>query len=193
MTTAQDQQSRAEFDRYWLARQRARGYGEALTDGEMLSRPHRRDDEFHAWQAARALPTGMAPVAEIENGSLRWHIPAADYSVDVKRLTGLHQLFTAAQVQAMGRVPPGWQAAPVDATRAMIDAANAVEEDGYDAMHKAMLAAAPRPPEPVAPNRRHAFRPNKKYPWFCADCGYEPHDELMHTAAPRPPAAQEGA
>lgn len=42
-------------------------------------------------------------------------------------------------------IPDGWKIAPIDATRAMIDAAASVEEDGYDAMHKAMLAAAPQP------------------------------------------------
>ncbi len=41
-------------------------------------------------------------------------------------------------------IPDGWKLVPVDATRAMIDAAARVEEDGYDAMHKAMLAAAPK-------------------------------------------------
>lgn len=41
-------------------------------------------------------------------------------------------------------VPDGWALVPVNATRAMIDAAARVEEDGYDAMHKAMLAAAPK-------------------------------------------------
>ena len=40
-------------------------------------------------------------------------------------------------------LPDGWKLVPIDATRAMIDAAQRVEEDGYDAMHKAMLAAAP--------------------------------------------------
>ncbi|HFD7738379.1 TPA: hypothetical protein ACF54C_002136, partial [Serratia marcescens] len=40
-------------------------------------------------------------------------------------------------------IPDGWRLVPIDATRAMIDAAQRVEEDGYDAMHKAMLAAAP--------------------------------------------------
>ncbi|MDP8733141.1 hypothetical protein QZP90_06360 [Serratia marcescens] len=40
-------------------------------------------------------------------------------------------------------IPDGWKLVPIDATRAMIDAAQRVEEDGYDAMHKAMLAAAP--------------------------------------------------
>ncbi|HFK5636755.1 TPA: hypothetical protein ACG0AF_000025 [Enterobacter hormaechei subsp. steigerwaltii] len=42
------------------------------------------------------------------------------------------------------KLPEGWVAVPVDATRAMIDAARRVEEDGYDAMHKAMIAAAPQ-------------------------------------------------
>ena len=41
-------------------------------------------------------------------------------------------------------VPDGWVLVPVDATRAMIDAAARAEVDGYDAMHKAMIAAAPQ-------------------------------------------------
>ncbi|TOZ47203.1 hypothetical protein [Enterobacter cloacae] len=41
-------------------------------------------------------------------------------------------------------IPDGWVMVPVDATRAMIYAARRVEEDGYDAMHKAMIAAAPQ-------------------------------------------------
>lgn len=41
-------------------------------------------------------------------------------------------------------IPDGWVMVPVDATRAMIDAAARAEEDGYDAMHKAMIAAAPQ-------------------------------------------------
>ncbi|WP_326902160.1 DUF551 domain-containing protein [Kosakonia cowanii] len=43
-------------------------------------------------------------------------------------------------------VPDGWKLVPVDATRAMMDAARRVEDEGYDAMHKAMLAAAPATP-----------------------------------------------
>ena len=38
----------------------------------------------------------------------------------------------------------GWQLVPVEATREMIDAAILVDEDGYAAMHSAMLAAAPK-------------------------------------------------
>lgn len=41
-------------------------------------------------------------------------------------------------------IPDGLKLVPIDATRSMIDAAMRVEEDGYDAMHKAMLAAAPQ-------------------------------------------------
>lgn len=41
-------------------------------------------------------------------------------------------------------IPDDWKLVPVDATRAMIDAARRVEEEGYDAMHKAMIAAAPK-------------------------------------------------
>lgn len=26
----------------------------------------------------------------------------------------------------------------------------------------------------------HEFNPHKKYPWFCRDCGYPPHDEVKH-------------
>lgn len=56
---------------------------------------------------------------------------------------GLEPLFRA-PVQPVA-VPDGWKLMPIEATRAMIDAASAVEEDGYDAMHKAMAAAAPAP------------------------------------------------
>lgn len=41
-------------------------------------------------------------------------------------------------------ISDGYALVPIDATRAMIDAAARVEEDGYDAMHKAMIAAAPQ-------------------------------------------------
>lgn len=29
----------------------------------------------------------------------------------------------------------------------------------------------------------HDYKPHKKYPWFCAHCGYAEHEPLMHTAA----------
>lgn len=60
-----------------------------------------------------------------------------------------------AAMQSGAGLKGGWVMVPVDATPAMIDAAARVEEDGFDAMHKAMLAAVPqqysdKSPKPVA-------------------------------------------
>lgn len=60
------EQERAEFDLYWLDRQRKRGFGQQLTDKEMLAYPERRADEFHAWQAARRAPAGQVPQGWID-------------------------------------------------------------------------------------------------------------------------------
>jgi hypothetical protein len=30
------------------------------------------------------------------------------------------------------------------------------------------------------PDTRHRFKPNRKYPWFCAFCGYPPEHPIMH-------------
>jgi len=40
-----------------------------------------------------------------------------------------------------------------------------------------------RKPLPKSENSKHKYNPHKKYPWFCADCGYAEHELLMHTAA----------
>lgn len=45
--------------------------------------------------------------------------------------------------------PQKYAVVPVDASRRMIDSAERVDEDGYDAMLKAMIEAAPPPPEQV--------------------------------------------
>ena len=34
----------------------------------------------------------------------------------------------------------------------------------------------------------HDFRPHRKYPWFCADCGYPPHEILKHKRPPEAPS-----
>lgn len=104
MTTAQDQQSRAEFEAW------------AKTMPAMYSRYMRRIGDgyetpylqaaWNGWQAARSLPAGVTPVAKIHKGKLTWSIPWPEYSVDTALLTGGHDLFTSAQVLAMGRVPP---------------------------------------------------------------------------------------
>jgi hypothetical protein len=42
---------------------------------------------------------------------------------------------------------------------------------------KAAIAAIIDPPPP---DTRHAYKPHRKYPWFCASCGYAEHEPLMH-------------
>ena len=61
-------------------------------------------------------------------------VSAQHYPLPEKPVTKQHHL----------EVLAGWQLVPVEATREMIDAAILVEEDGYAAMHSAMLAAAPK-------------------------------------------------
>lgn len=29
----------------------------------------------------------------------------------------------------------------------------------------------------------HAFKPHPKWPWFCKECGYAPHEPLKHIVA----------
>ncbi|HDC4567370.1 hypothetical protein [Enterobacter cloacae] len=69
-----------------------------------------------------------------------------DIRLGVKMVNGSRaaMLQGAEPVTTAYKLPEGWVAVPVNATRAMIDAAARVEEDGYDAMHKAMIAAAPQ-------------------------------------------------
>lgn len=41
-------------------------------------------------------------------------------------------------------------------------------------------AAIARIIDPPPPDTRHAYKPHRKYPWFCASCGYAEHEPLMH-------------
>ena len=36
------------------------------------------------------------------------------------------------------------------------------------------VSPPPRPPS------LHPFNPHRKYPWFCASCGYGPREPLKH-------------
>lgn len=127
MTTAQDQQSRAELSDFeaWYAKQCMRS--DDAKQGLIRAWVHL------AWQAARALPAGIEPAAsvytmealvpggrEVAHVSLRQPLPAGT------------ALYTAAQVQAMGRVPPGFHAVPIEP--------NPAEFDRFG------WKAAPRPP-----------------------------------------------
>lgn len=36
--------------------------------------------------------------------------------------------------------------------------------------------------EPAATvDHRHPFKPHRKWPWFCGQCGYPAHENLKHT------------
>lgn len=78
---------------------------------------------------------------QIQFGSPTCRIPPGDMVEIMERL--LAQPVSSGYTLNSPEIPDGWKLVPIDATRAMIDAAKRVEEDGYDAMHKAMLAAAP--------------------------------------------------
>lgn len=52
----------------------------------------------------------------------------------------------------------------------------------YD-MAQSANAQPTQAPLPKSEALKHKYNPHKKYPWFCADCGYAEHELLMHTAA----------
>lgn len=127
-------------------------------------------------QAARALPArgvdpmldtpaGIEPVARVCQGAganIQWR-KGMTYA-DLPAIDG-QDLYTAAQVQGMGRVPPEWQAVPMESTRTMKAAGRQALKGAADCtstgqaviVFEAMCAAAPRPPaapattEPQAP------------------------------------------
>jgi hypothetical protein len=67
------------------------------------------------------------------------------------------------------------------------------QEHGYtlsgflrEAAHKRALEIL-RANEPPATPLLHDFKPHPKWPWFCKECGYAPHEVLKHT--PSAPSA----
>lgn len=134
--TTQDQQSRAEFDVWW------REYGLGSYDTQL-----------EAWQAARALPAGVKPAFT------RRHEDICGDEVGPPEFG-----YSAAQVQAMGRVPPGFVVVPVEPTGDMLVAIMSegevdvlcetperhkvllIDRAGIPERYAALLAAAPRPP-----------------------------------------------
>lgn len=174
MTTAQDQQSRELLPCPFCGREAMMSHSR---DGEVCNvrcagwsvgnclgagpNCYTEADAVAGWnrrapavQAARALPTGIEPVAWLHINGL-----GAAQAFTSEPPPGFAAqcapLYTAAQVQAMGRVTPGWQAVPVAPSSEMVQAG--VEDlrlRGYKhalivgavEVWRAMLAAAPRPP-----------------------------------------------
>lgn len=188
MTTAQDQQSLAAYEDgkwYWVEHEGWHGEPPTIAPAcykancdawyshifSGISTPYLKVLEPCERQAARALPAVVTPVAKIHKGKLTWSIPWPEYSVDTALLTGGHDLYTAAQVLAMGRVP----ACPLPC--------------GWDGLHKiavadgAYLARAewPEDEEGVSVQRATVMRNIGNLIEVCR----------AMLAAPRPPAAQE--
>lgn len=166
MTTAQDQQSRADLLQQasdWICENVPTGTPGATTWAQRLQ------------EAARALPArgvdpmldtpaGLAPVARVCQGAganIQWR-KGMTYA-DLPAIDG-QDLYTAAQVQAMGRVPPEWQAVPMESTRTMKAAGRQALKGAADCtstgqaviVFEAMCAAAPRPPAAPATTETQA-------------------------------------
>lgn len=204
MTTAQDRQSRAMVpgDELHLSLLMA-PHGLNLVTGQdrLQLLAYARD----VWQAARALPAGVNPAFHgfLDPDECRVNLC---FTPSAPRHDGIYATayYTAAQVLAMGRVPAcplpcGWDGLhkiavadgaylaraewPEDEEGVSVQRATVMRNIGNLIKVCRAMLAAPRPP--AAQERKpgknpHDFRPNKKYPWFCADCGYAPHDPLMH-------------
>ena len=106
MTTAQDQQSRTEFEAAIVTRMKESGFLEVEIRVECLARAgdSYQDPQiafgWAMWQAARALPAGMEPVAWVdlqEWPPIRW--PSGTTRADYYPIDGA-ALYTAAQVLA---------------------------------------------------------------------------------------------
>ncbi|MGQ6167357.1 hypothetical protein ACUNG9_04845 [Serratia sp. IR-2025] len=99
------------------------------------------DTAIYTAPPAPAVPEAIitAPIEAMRCG------PAASYVLgwNACRAAMLAQPVSSGYTFNSPVIPDGWKLVPIDATRAMIDAAQRVEEDGYDAMHKEMLAAVP--------------------------------------------------
>lgn len=113
-------------------------------------------------QAARALPAGVEPVGYVDDGAkVFWAYAPLEDGTD---------LFTATQVQAMGRVPPGYVALPeVPTSKQVVLMAGAI-------LHQQHGTADTRHPD-----------------WPQAVEQAEKAYRAALDFAPRPPAAQEGA
>lgn len=140
--TAQDQQSRAEFEAHMRKLSPCVRLYRHTCDGGDKYRTVTVQRNWELWQAARAMPGGVEPVGEVLSSR-----PCNDTSTIDKALPTGTKLYTAAQVLAMGRVPPGWEITEEMHIAAVKVLHRAAGVDGLpQRMVDAMLAAAPRPP-----------------------------------------------
>lgn len=162
---------------------------------------------WELWQAARALPAtqeakwflhtldstegipGNAPEEKVtDDESHPFGVPGRDFSAEYQATST--PIYTAAQVLAMGRVPLGFVAVPMELTAEMVDAAEeAYMPFGDMALAiQSAIAVAPRPPasqEPILSNSAELARTPLTdeqinaalIAWFgrdtCLDAGYQ--------------------
>lgn len=149
MNTAQDQQSRAEFDAFVRTHEQDHG---ALDEPSALA----------GWQAARALPAGMEPELHMTRKTIGEvdGFPVWEYEECCEDDDDAIAFFTAAQVLAMGRVPPGWQAVPNEPAHQQLDViqdavrelnSSYATESDLKRVYQELIAAAPRPPGAKVP------------------------------------------
>lgn len=142
----QAEQRIAELEVRTLTVKLPQGYvvraGHPINEGERgVMIPKEGGDWLHRFDVEHALRVAgiSVPPAETISNPADFAIDEASQVTAALNQTHVKQAASNSPVR-----PDGWVMVPVNATRAMIDAAARVEEDGYDAMHKAMLAAAPK-------------------------------------------------
>lgn len=178
MTTAQDQQSRAEC-RKAFEFDLIDNWAYVESDFALDANGLYADRELYfawecawaSWQAARALPAGLEPdrYMDARGYTVTKEFLDSDESSSDYRLVYTEPLFTAAQVLAMGRVPPGHVPVPVEPTSKQI----------------VLMAGAILHQQHGTGDTRHPCWPQ----------AVEQAEKAYRAAidfAPRPPAAQEG-
>lgn len=102
------------------------------------------DDYFEGMTKREMMAMHMMASNRSRGSDYRSWIDMANDAIEMADALLAELERSKAATQQCLRVLEGWRLVPVEATREMIDAAILVEEDGYAAMHSAMLAAAPK-------------------------------------------------
>ncbi|WP_107340268.1 hypothetical protein [Agrobacterium pusense] len=149
---------------------------------------------FHCSSCSAALEAALSaaePVAAMTTDYLGCEYVSMDVA-GIEKIAAAHSKGPT-EVVYLYAAPP----APSVAVKALQMADETFRDLGWHDKYEATTAAlaalsaqvqdvAEAPPV----DSRHRFEPNSKYPWFCAVCGYAPHEPLKHL--PAAPAKQGG-
>lgn len=183
--TAQEQQSRAEC-RKAFEFELIDNHSYVPSDLNQIGGFYADDDvqfsweaAWAVWKAARALPAGVKPVGYAHAGNLANIGDGYAYLYPEPVVGASVPVYTASQVLAMGRVPPGWQVTEEMHIAAVKVLHRSTGLAGLpQRMVDAMLAAAPRPPaaqegEPVVIQQLTTEQIRK---WWASENGLEDCD-----------------